>query len=241
MIKLRVRDNPTNLPEEYDMEQNLDSVTTFFPKYKSRIFVLIGFLLLIMLIAYFYTRGPRPLGQSGYPPMYRIEHASDPDRLQQMKSITYKKGIQSSLLDSSLKIVWGNGRFRMMDTRLAVEDYDKLQKNLNDFRYFGCEFGLKNKPEKPTMILVENVTEEVRRIRYVNGILYCMGKDAYVCVDIKNETWKVFVDPTKAPSPHKEEFAKLQGHDKENQIWVPYHKEDAGNWEWEDKVAHAKK
>jgi len=171
------------------------------------------------------------------PHVPRIEHASDPDQLQKLESITYKRGLYSSLLDSSLKIVWSNGRFRMKNANLVVVDKEKLDKQLNQIRALACDFGWKNTPKSTHLTFVDDdlVALYVRKIRYVNGVLYCTGRDLPIYVDIQKEYWWVVRDPESLPPPHKEEFAKLKGKDKNNMVWVPRDSQHSeyGRWEWE--------
>ena len=165
-----------------------------------------------------WTKGSivHPTGQE---PMYIVGPPSTRlEDIAKLPGVTYKERLARQ---HAAAVLWGNGRFRLVGDCLEVGDYEHLPEILQD-RDYGCEFGVR-KTSNGTVsrfILTPFATEDVRRIRYTNGIVYCVGGDAPIYVDIKKEYWWVALHPEMLPSPHKEEFAKLKTKDKNNFVWI---------------------
>jgi hypothetical protein len=159
----------------------------------------------------------------GYPPMHEMRLCHSYAEFKTIVDGLDYKPKTPGALDSSLQIIWGNGRFRMVDDWLTIQEPDKLPDSLRRFRHKGFgyeEYGTQYRPGATMVCVEQGVSIDVQRIRYVKGILYTMGKDAFVAVNIEKETWEVYTKAEDATSPHKEEFAKLKEYDKDNLIWM---------------------
>jgi hypothetical protein len=168
--------------------------------------------------------------KSAYPPMYILSQCG-PEFLKIQETFTYKTNIKPTMFGSNISIVWGNGRFRMLGDLFIVQDEDHLpQKHHFDRQYgYGFEdtFVARQNPE---FVPSNRVASEIERIRYVNGLVYTMGKDAYAVVNIQKEMWDAYATIEEAPSPHKEEFLKLKGYDKDNLVWTGKVKDPKFRW-----------
>lgn len=169
--------------------------------------------------------------QGAYPPMYILSKCG-PEFFKLQETFTYKTNIQPTMMGSNLRIIWGNGRFRMIGDYFEVQDPEHLPEKHHFPRQqgFGFEDKLIVRPDMQ-FISSERVAGEVERIRYINGFVYTMGsKDAFTVVNIQKETWEAYPTVEEAPSPHKEELIKLKGSDKDNLIWTGNTKEPRFRW-----------